>query len=80
MKSTIEQLSIKEREVLAGFYDTPAYKALRRLIDIERLELAKDHVDEIDIMQVRYLSGQAASLAKLVVTIRDNFKSIEKKG
>lgn len=79
MKSTLEQLSAKEREALAHFYDTDAYKALRKLVDLERLETAKDHLDQTDILQVRYLSGQASSLKKLVLTLRDNYKQFEKK-
>jgi len=71
MKSTVEQLSKSEREALALFKDSAADKALRRLVDIERLELAKDHVDQVDILVVRYLSGGANSLKKLVVTLND---------
>lgn len=80
MKSTLEQLSAGERKALALFYDTDAFKALRKLVDVERLELAKDHVDQTDIMQVRYLSGQASSLKKLILTLGENHKQSEKKG
>lgn len=79
MKSTLEELTSAERKALALFYDTPAYQALRRLVDIERLELAKSHVDQVDILQVRYLSGQTAALKKLIGTLRENFKSSNKK-
>lgn len=80
MKSTLEQLSAKERELLAHFYDTDTYKALRKLVEVERLEIAKDHIDQTDILQVRYLSGQASSLKKLCLTLRDNHKQSDKKG
>lgn len=80
MKSTLEQLSSKEREALAHLYGTDAFKALRKLIDVERLELAKDHVGQTDILQVRYLSGQSDGLKKLVLTVRDVHKQSEKKG
>ena len=80
MKSAIDQLSAGERETLARLYDSGDYKVLRKLIDIERIELAKDHVDERDILQIRYLSGQVASLKKLVGTLRNNFKEVNKKG
>ena len=79
MKSPIQQLSVSEREALASLYDTEYFRVLRKLIDIERIELAKDHVDQTDILQIRYLSGQTASLKKLVGTIRSNFKDIDKK-
>jgi hypothetical protein len=74
MKSTLEQLSKNERDALARFYETDGYKALKRLIEIERLEIAKDHVDVSDIMMIRYLSGQAQSLKKLINTLTENYK------
>lgn len=80
MKSTLEQLSAKEREALAHFYDTDAHKALRKLIDVERLELAKDHVNQTDILHVRFLSGQSDGLKKLALTLRENYKHFDKKG
>lgn len=79
MKSTLEQLTAAERKALAHLYETDGYMALRKLIDIERLELAKSHVDQIDILQIRYLSGQTSSLKKLVGTLQENFKASNKK-
>lgn len=78
MKSSVEHLNSKERNALASFYGTEAYTALCKLVDVERLELAKDHVDLIDIMQVRYLSGQAAALKKLITTLQHNYKDSQK--
>lgn len=78
MKSTVSLLTPKEREALALFYDTAAYKALHKLIDTERLELAKDHVDQSDILQIRYLSGGASSLKKLILTLEDIYKQSQK--
>lgn len=74
MKSTVSLLSPKEREALALFHDSEPDKALRKLVDLERLELAKDHVDQSDILMIRYLSGGANSLKKLVVTLDDIYK------
>lgn len=74
MKSTVEQLSPADRKALALWYDSNSYNAFRRLIDIERIELAKDAIDQIDIKQVRYISGQAASLKRLVGTLRQIYK------
>lgn len=79
MKSTVEHLTPAERKALVLFYDTPAYQALRHLVDLERLELAKDHVDQTDILQVRYLSGQTAGLKKLVGTLVTIYKDSNKK-
>lgn len=80
MKSTLEQLSAKEREALAHFYGTDMHKALEKLVGAERLEIAKDHVDQTDILTVRYLSGQASSLKKLLLTLRENHKTLDKEG
>jgi len=80
MKSTLEQLSAKEREALAHLYGTDMHKALEKLVNAERLEIAKDHVDQTDILQVRYLSGQASSLKKLLLTLRENHKTFDKEG
>ncbi len=82
IRSSIDQLSPAERLILAQWYDTPSYKALRKLVDIERMELAKDHVDQIDILQVRYLSGQTSSLRRLIEQLanlyKDHLKNEEK--
>jgi hypothetical protein len=78
MKSAIDQLKPNEREALAHLYDTEGYKALRRLVEIERLELAKDHVGQRDILEVVDLTGQTKALKKLLGTIRDNFKKVNK--
>lgn len=78
MKNTLQQLSFKEQEILAQWYNSESYKVVKKLIEIERLELTKDHLEVQDILQIRYLSGQAASLKKLLVTIRQHYKSKEK--
>lgn len=69
MTSPLDNLSKKEKELIGNFYKTESYNALRKLIDLERTMLAESHVNQIDILQVRYLSGQAESLKKLVNTI-----------
>lgn len=82
MKSPLEQLSQGERELLARFVDTPTYIAFKKLIEIERLAIAKDHVNQLDISNVRFLSGQTVSLKKLIVTLKENYKhmmALEKK-
>jgi len=78
MKSVIKMLSENERETLAHLYDTADYKVLIKLINLERLELAKDAIEQRDIEEVRYLAGQAVGLRKLLGTIRDNFKDRNK--
>ena len=78
MRSPLENLTKKERELLANFYNTETYKALRKLIDEERIHLAQDHVDLVDILQVRYLSGQTQSLKKLILTLKANSQTMNK--
>lgn len=78
MKSTVEQLTPKDRKLLALFYETDTYASLKRLCELERVQLAKDAIDLRDIADVRYYSGQAASLKKLFGTLKDNYKSIDK--
>lgn len=70
MKTPVDRLTQEEREILAHYYSSEGFKVLVKLIEMERLDLAKDHVEQVDILQVRYLSGQAASLKKLVKTIQ----------
>jgi len=76
VKSTLEELTKNERDALARLYETDSYKALVKLIQLERLEIAKDHLDQSDILMVRYLSGQASGLKKLILTLKDNHQKI----
>ena len=78
MKSTIELLSPTDRKALALFYGTPAYAALERLVKLERLELAKDAIEQTDILIVRYLHGGSVNLQKILRTVKDIHKSTEK--
>lgn len=80
MKSTIVQLSANERETLALLYDKVDFTVLSKLIAIERIELAKDAIEQRDISEVRYLAGQSDGLKKLLGTIGNNFKDVNKKG
>jgi hypothetical protein len=77
MKATISLLTKSDKEALALFFETPAYKALVRLIEVERLELAKDHVNQLDMLYVRFLSGQAEGLKKLIKTLEDNHEKMK---
>lgn len=71
MKSTVEQLTPKDRKTLSTFYETDTYAALKRLCELERDELARDAIEQRDIAEVRYMHGQAMSLKKLFQTIKD---------
>lgn len=76
MKSAIKQLTPNDREALVHFYDTNDYKVLKKLIEIQKTELAKAHVGQLDIQQIRYLTGQVASFNWLTGTIQDNFQEV----
>lgn len=78
MKSVIEQLTPAEKKLLALFYNTPTYNAVKKIIEIERLELAKDSLEQLDIGQVRWLNGGATKLRGLLTTIA-NINAISEK-
>lgn len=75
MKSTLELLSLKEKQALANFHGSDAHKALVKLLELERLELAKDHVGLSDINIIRFLSGQAENCRKTIKTLDEVYKS-----
>lgn len=70
MKSAIDKLGYKDKQLLSQFFEGETYKALRNLIDIERVLLAQDHVGQKDMLEVRYLSGQDQGLKRLVGTLK----------
>lgn len=72
-------LSDSERKALAHFHGTEVHKILRKLIDIERIELAKDHVGQREILEVVDLTGQTKALKRLIGTIDENYKKFKKK-
>lgn len=78
MKSPIKQLSAKEREALALFYDTETYRTLLKLIEFEKTQYAEQHVGQMDIGQIRYLTGMVGSLNKLINTLAENYKDAKK--
>lgn len=78
MKSPIDRLSPEEKAILANFHDSEEFKVLRKLVDMERLDLAKDHVNQMDILQVRFLSGKTESLKNLILTIQKIKKDLRK--
>jgi len=40
VKSTVEELTTQERTALALWYDTPSFKAFKRLLDLERTNIS----------------------------------------
>lgn len=79
MKSSLDKLTGDEKSLLAHFTGSEEYRVLFKLIDIERLELAKDHVNQDDIKHIKYLSGKSDGLKGLVETLIQNKKNVNKK-
>lgn len=78
MKLTIELLSDKDRLLLADLYLDDRYKVLKKLMELQRIEYAKGHVNQKDILDIRFLSGKSEGLKDLNLTLKDNFKNIDK--
>lgn len=78
-KNTIELLSDDEKQALAALYEHSGFKALKRFVELERLELAKDSINQLDILNVRYLAGQAQSLKTLIKVLEAINKEANRK-
>lgn len=65
MKSTIEQLTPKDRVALAHWYGTESFNALKKLLQFEIDGLGKDALASLDHEQTRFLSGQASMAVKI---------------
>lgn len=77
MKSTVELLTAKERELLVHFYGTPTYDAIKRLCKMEIDGLGKDALVSPNHEQTRFYSGQAVMAAKIPKVIRELYKQSE---
>lgn len=80
MKTPLESLTLNERESLALWYGSESHKALEKLAELSKTILMKEHVGQLDITQVRYLTGGIGSLNKLLKDVKDNYKSKNKEG
>lgn len=69
MKSTVEKLSVAEREALALFHDSPAHKAIEKLCALELKALGADALEAPDIEAVRRLQGQKAWILDFIKTL-----------
>lgn len=77
MKSTVEQLTTQERTALALFYDTPAYKAIKRLLELERLNIATKLLLLNPSIEGHFISkhqGRAEMAKDINLMIRDNYR------
>ncbi len=74
MKSTIDLLTDKDKMELADIYDSPSYKYLKKLLDVERLELAKDCLVNPP-ERLLYLQGKAQAYKDLHKMLQENYKN-----
>lgn len=65
MKSTIDQLTPKDRIALAHWYGTESYNALKKLLRLEIEGLGKDALGSPNHEQTKYFAGEAAMAAKI---------------
>jgi hypothetical protein len=79
MRRTIDSLTPQEKELLVDLYDSDKYKALCKLIEAERLELAKDCLT-IPADRLSYVQGQAHGLRALCLEMKTLHKESQKKG
>lgn len=77
MKSTLEYLTLKEREALASLYDTDGYKALKKLCEVEIVALGKDALTAVSMEQKEILHGRAMMAQHIPRIIKDEFKRTE---
>lgn len=77
MKSTFDLLSSGERELLANFYGTPTYEALKHLLELERLNSATKmlEVDPNDVVVIARHQGRADNCKQLHLGLKRNYKS-----
>lgn len=65
----------KLRAELATFYDSEGYRALKTLLEAERMEIAKDLLEEKDKDTIIFLQGQAFKCKQIHQYIRDLAKT-----
>jgi hypothetical protein len=81
MKSTpssvIDGMTPSDREALARLYDTPAYEALKRLLNAERLNTATKlvDIDPTDVVAIARHQGRADNCKRLHQTLRANYRA-----
>lgn len=77
MKSTVEQLTTQERTALALWYDTPAYKAFKRLLEFERLNISTKLLlldPYTDAVHIARHQGRADFAKSIHLEIKNNYK------
>lgn len=59
VKSTLDNLSLKEREALAALYDMDGFKALKKLCEAEIVALGQDALQASTMEQKEVFRGKA---------------------
>lgn len=80
MSSTIDQLSEPERTALALWYDTPSFKAYKKLLELERINLATKLVDvsPLDTVTISKHQGRADAYKQINLILAKNYKVMNK--
>ena len=78
MKSTVTYLSKAHKAALVHFYDSKEYEALKVLLEKERLEIAKDLLEEKDRDTIIFLQGQAFKCKQLHQLLQRLYKEASK--
>lgn len=80
LKSTLEQLTPKEREALATIYDMDGFKSLKKLCELEIIALGKDALEAPTMEQKEIFHGKAMMAAHIPKTIIKEWKRLNKDG
>lgn len=75
MKSTIDRLTPTEKEALARLYDMSEYAVLKKLLGLERHNIATKCLLAPNYEEVKFLHGQEYSLKQLHLLLQKNFRS-----
>lgn len=70
MKRTVDKLTDKQRLALVDLYEADAYKAVKRLLELEREELARKCLT-VEPAKLSYIQGQANALKQIHLVIKD---------
>lgn len=78
MKSVFDDLTIQERKALAHLYETDGYKALKKAMEVLRVNAATHALDAPTFEEVKHLQGQAHGLKQLHQNLKELHKSLSK--
>lgn len=76
MKSMVELLNTQERKALALWYDTESYRALKKLLELERNNIATKlvDIDPTDVVSISRQQGRADALKQMHLTFKKNYQ------